>query len=151
MRVSRGRRVMLVGALVVIVGGFGYLTYGGVGNNLVYFLTPAELLAKGSSAYDTPVRLGGMVVPGSVVWNADKLDLRFRMTDGTGTVEVHAVGAPPQMFRGNIGVVVEGKFVRSGVFESHNLMVKHSNEYHPPKPGEKASDMYRTLVQKAGS
>ncbi|MDQ2930044.1 MAG: cytochrome c maturation protein CcmE [Gemmatimonadota bacterium] len=150
MRVSRSRRITLIAALVIIVGGFGYLTYGGVGDNLVYFLTPAELLAKGPAAFDTPVRLGGMVVPKSVVWDADKLDLRFRLTDGAGTVLVHAIGAPPQMFRGNIGVVVEGKYGPSGVFESHNLMVKHSNEYHPPKPGEKPSDMYRTL-QKGGS
>ncbi len=150
MRVSRSRRITLIAALVVIVGGFGYLTYGGVGDNLVYFLTPAELLAKGPEGFDTPVRLGGMVVPKSVVWDADKLDLRFRLTDGAGTVLVHSIGAPPQMFRGNIGVVVEGKYGASGVFESHNLMVKHSNEYHPPKPGEKPKDMYRTL-QTGGS
>lgn len=151
MRVSRSRRTTIVVALVVLVGGFAYLTYGGVGDNLVYFLTPAELLAKGSSGYDTPVRLGGMVVPNSVQWHADALDLRFRLTDGKQTVLVHSHGAPPQMFRGSIGVVVEGKYDRSGVFESHNLMVKHSNEYHPPKAGEKPADMYRTLVREDGS
>jgi cytochrome c-type biogenesis protein CcmE len=150
-RVSRARRITLVAALVMIVGGFGYLTYGGVGDNLVYFLTPAELLAKGAAGFDTPIRLGGMVVPNSVQWNADALDLRFRLTDGNGSVPVHAKGAPPQMFRGNIGVVVEGRYGRSGVFESQNLMVKHSNEYHPPKPGEKPTDMYRTLERKGGS
>lgn len=151
MRVASSRRIVLVTALVMIAGGFAYLVYGGVGDNLVYFLTPAELLAKGSEGFDVPVRLGGMVVPNSVQWHADNLDLRFRLTDGTKSVLVHSHGAPPQMFRGSIGVVVEGKYDRSGVFESHNLMVKHSNEYHPPKPGEKAADMYKTLVREGGS
>jgi cytochrome c-type biogenesis protein CcmE len=148
---NRPRRLVLPLALVLLVGGFAYLTYGGVGDNLVYFLTPEELLAKGPGVYDRPVRLGGMVVPNSVQWNADSLDLRFRLTDGKKTVLVHAHGAPPQMFRGNIGVVVEGKYTAPGIFESHNLMVKHSNEYHPPKPGEKPSDMYKTLEREGGS
>ena len=132
----RSKRPFAIGALVVILGAFGYLMYGGVEENLVYFLTPNELIAKGDKAIDRPVRLGGQVVPGSVQWNADNLDLRFRVTDGAKEVAVHSTGAPPQMFRAGIGVVVEGKYNRTGVFESHSLMVKHSNEYRPPKSGE---------------
>ena len=36
---------------------------------------------------------------------------------------------------------------RSGVFEASNVMVKHSNEYSPPAPGEDPHTKYRTLVQ----
>jgi cytochrome c-type biogenesis protein CcmE len=129
------RKRMAIGALVVLVGAFGYLAWGGVEDNLVYFLTPMELAAKGEKAIDRPVRLGGQVVPGSVQWNAAALELNFRVTDGTKEVLVHSTGAPPQMFRAGIGVVVEGKYRRSGVFESHSLMVKHSNEYRAPTPG----------------
>ena len=137
-RASRhpSRKPLAIGALVVLVGAFGYLMYGGVEENLVYFLTPSELVAKGDKALDRPVRLGGQVVAGSVQWNADALDLRFKVTDGTKEVLVHSTGAPPQMFRAAIGVVVEGKYGRSGVFESHSLMVKHSNEYRAPAAGE---------------
>src|SRR5512146_3487147 len=127
-------------AAAVILGAFGYLAYGGIGGNLVYFLTPGELLAKGNTAVDVPVRLGGQIVPGSVVWNAQKLDLRFRVTDGKTEVPVHATGAPPQMFRPGIGVVVEGRYAHDGTFEATNLMVRHSNEYHPPAPGHGAKE-----------
>lgn len=140
-----------IGAAAVILGGFGFLLYGGIGENLVYFLTPSELLERGERAYDAPVRLGGQVAPGSVEWNAEALDLRFRLTDGSAQVVVHSTGAPPQMFRDGIGVVVEGRLTRSGVFESTNLMVKHSNEYHPPAPGERPEEMYRTLIRESGS
>jgi cytochrome c-type biogenesis protein CcmE len=144
---SQGRRIAIAVGLVAILGTFGFLLWGGIGENLVYFLTPQELLAKGDRVYDAPVRLGGQVVPGSVTWNADALDLRFQLTDGNQKVDVHSRGAPPQMFRDGIGVVVEGKYRRSGVFESTSLMVKHSNEYRAPPPGHKPEEMYKSLIR----
>lgn len=144
----RGRRSLVAGGvLVAILGVFGWMLYGGMEDNLVYFLTPKELYAKGSKAVDRPVRLGGQVVPGSVQWNAEALDLRFRVTDGEREVAVHAKGAPPQMFRAGIGVVVEGKYGKNAVFESHNLMVKHSNEYKAPEAGTHPQRLDKTLVR----
>jgi len=133
-----------VGALLI---GFGYLLYGGIGDNLVYYLTPSELEARGDAAYETSVRLGGVVIPESVRWDADALDLRFRVGDGTSELEVHSTGAPPQMFRDGIEVLVEGRLASSGVFESTSLMVKHSNEYRAPEEGQRPQDLYKDLLQ----
>lgn len=133
---TSSRRPMIVVAIVALVGAFAYLAYGGVEDNLVYFLTPSELIAKGNGVVGRPVRLGGQVVPGSVEWNAETLNLHFRVTDGAKEVAVYSSGAPPQMFRAGIGVVVEGKLGANGTFDSKSLMVKHSNEYKAPKPGE---------------
>ena len=141
------KRVILALGTIFILAGFGYLIYGGLDSNIVYFLTPAELQAKGPEAVGTAVRLGGMVVPGSVKWDADALDLRFVMSDNTSKVTVHSRKAPPQMFKEGMGVVVEGKLNRNGVFESSNVMVKHSNEYKAPHPGEKPQDVYKSLVR----
>lgn len=143
---KRSRIGLLVG-VVAILSGFGYLIYGGIGDNLVYFLTPTELVAKGDDAYGAPVRLGGQVVPGSVDWNAEALDLRFRMTDGQKEIAVNSKGAPPQMFRDGQGVIVEGRYSRAGVFEATSLMVKHSNEYKAPHDGEKPQEMYESLIR----
>ncbi|OYV74159.1 MAG: hypothetical protein B7Z74_02740 [Deltaproteobacteria bacterium 21-66-5] len=134
-------------AAVVLVATFGWLLYGGLNKNVVFFLTPKELLAKGADGYDMPVRLGGMVKPGSVQWDEKTMHLQFEVSDDSATVAVHEVGAPPQMFQPGMGVVVEGKFGRDNVFQATNLMVKHSNEYHPPTPGEKPEEMYRTLIK----
>ena len=145
-RPSRKPLLLVTVAALALIG-FGFVLIGGLGDNIVYFVTPSELHAKGAEAYDAPVRLGGQVAPGSVVWNADALDLRFRMTDGQREVEVHSSGAPPQMFRDGIGVIVEGRMTRAGVFESDNLMVKHSNEYRAPPEGHAPQDVYRTLIR----
>ena len=149
-RPTYARKPMLILGMVAILGGFAWLLYGGIGENLVYFLTPTELHAKGTTAYEAPVRLGGMVKPGSVSWNAETLDLQFDLTDGAREMRVHSRGAPPQMFRDSIGVIVEGKLGRNGVFESSSLMVKHSNEYRAPAHGEKPEDVYRTLIKDGG-
>jgi cytochrome c-type biogenesis protein CcmE len=144
------RRRWAVAAAVVVVATFAWLLYGGLDKNVVYFLTPQELLAKGASGYDVPVRLGGQVKPGSVKWDDKTLDLRFAVTDGKGEVAVHSSGAPPQMFRDGMGVVVEGRYARDGVFNSTQLMVKHSNEYRAPKAGERPQEMYKTLIKGSG-
>ena len=147
MTTPRRTKRWIIAGVVIIAGTFVYLIYGGLDNNVVYFLTPHELLAKGTRAVDVPVRLGGQVKPGSVRWNDATLDLRFTITDGATEIAVASKGAPPQMFRDGMGVVVEGRYRPDGVFVSTNLMVKHSNEYRPPKPGESPQQAYKTLIK----
>jgi cytochrome c-type biogenesis protein CcmE len=53
------------------------------------------------------------------------------------------------MVAGGIGVVLEGRYGRDGVFESTTVMVKHSNEYKPPHEGEKPEQIYKTLIKDA--
>src|ERR1700684_4624912 len=97
--VKSKRKPVAIAAGVVGVGVFGWLLYGGLDKNVVFFLTPGELLAKGTDGYDVPVRLGGQVKPGSVKWDDKTLRLTFDVTDGTSDIAVQSSGAPPQMFR----------------------------------------------------
>jgi cytochrome c-type biogenesis protein CcmE len=148
---KRGRKLGLIAAAVIVLSGFAYLLQGGISENLVFFRTPGEILAMGDGIVGDPIRLGGQVVPGTVHWDAQAIDLRFRLQDEDGeSIEVHASKAPPQMFSEGIGVIVEGKLTAAGVFESDNLMVKHSNEYRPPAEGEHPADLYKTLVVEEG-
>jgi cytochrome c-type biogenesis protein CcmE len=145
------KRKWIIGGVGVIVLVFGWLMFGGLEKNIVFFLTPAELLAKGDAGVGVPVRLGGQVKPGSVQWDAKTLDLRFTVTDGDREVQVRSTGAPPQMFRDGMGVIVEGRYGSGGVFDASNLMVKHSNEYRAPAPGEEAHEKYKTLIEGSAS
>lgn len=143
------KRPWVLGGAVVIVAVFAWLLFGGLEKNVVFFLTPQELLAKGADGVGVPVRLGGQVKPGSLKWDAKALDLRFTVTDGAREMQVHSTGAPPQMFREGMGVIVEGRVGAGGVFEATSLMVKHSNEYRAPKPGEEAHEKYKTLIKQS--
>ena len=153
MAANSNRRRWAIVAVALLVGAFAWLLYGGLDKNIVFFLTPNELLTKGAAGYDVPVRLGGQVKPGSVKWDEKSLDLRFAVTDtgGAGEVSVHSTGSPPQMFRDGMGVVVEGRYGRDRVFNATNLIVKHSNEYRAPKAGERPQEMYKTLIKGTGS
>jgi cytochrome c-type biogenesis protein CcmE len=132
----------------VVLACFGYLIYGNIGENLVYFLTPAEVLAQGTKVIDKPIKLGGQVVPGTVKWDAAAMVLEFTLQDADGKIAVRAKKEPPAMFREGQGVVVEGRMTSAGVFECTNLMVKHSNEYRPPdKDHPKPQDTYRSLIR----
>ncbi|MGH9379020.1 MAG: cytochrome c maturation protein CcmE [Thermoanaerobaculia bacterium] len=141
---QRRRRLLVVGALVVAGGVLAFLAFGGIGENLVYYWTPSELLAAGDKGRGASVRLGGQVVAGSIAHDPDGGTLRFAVTDGEATVPIVARAVPPAMFREGIGVVVEGRLGTGGAFETSRLMVKHDNEYRAPGEGEEP-DMERLV------
>jgi cytochrome c-type biogenesis protein CcmE len=143
------KRLTAVVALLVAGSAMVYLALGNMEENLVYYWTPTDLLAKADTVKDATIRLGGMVAEGSKEWNGDTLSLKFVMSEnpsGAGAkVTVVSTGAPPQMFREGIGCIVEGKF-DGQIFHAERLMVKHSNEYKPPATGSDPRDRYKTLV-----
>lgn len=146
MSLAPRRRGLIAGT--VVLGGFAYLLYGGIDQNLVYFMTPTELLGRGPTVYGTPVRLGGDVRPGSVSWDADSLHLTFHLTDGEREIPVHSRGAPPVMFRDGMGVVVEGELNPEGIFASSNLMVMHSNEYREARSDSIPTERYHAIPRR---
>ncbi len=143
------KRITALAAILVAGAALTFIAYGGIEENLVYYWDVETLLAKGEAAHGVIVRLGGVVEPGSHQWNAESLDLRFNISmkpePGEPRVAVEARGAPPQMFREGIGVVVEGTY-NGKVFHADRVIVKHSNQYKPPKEGERPRDIYRTLL-----
>jgi cytochrome c-type biogenesis protein CcmE len=142
-------RVIALGALLLAGAALAFIAFGNIGKNLVFYWTPGEMLAQGRKAYGPTIRLGGVVQPGSLHWDAAHTHLSFRVADsdkpGAPSVLVQSSETPPQMFRERIGVVVEGTFDRSQTFSSSRLMVNHSNEYRPPKPGD-GPDKWKTTV-----
>ncbi len=150
--VKRRSKAPVIGALAVIAAVFGWLIWGGLDQNVVYFLEPHELLARGEDAVNKPVRIGGLVKPGTVVWDAAANDLRFEITDTTAKIiRVRSTGTPPQMFRDGQGVVVEGRLGADTLFAATTLIIKHSNEYRAPKAGEHPKDVYKSLMKGNGA
>ncbi|MGZ4779377.1 MAG: cytochrome c maturation protein CcmE [Thermoanaerobaculia bacterium] len=144
----RTRRFMFIAVAVAAIA-FIVISAGGINKNLVYYWTPTDLHAAGDKAYGASIRLGGMVVKNSIRNQGSTSGVEFDVKDATGVVHVKSSGVPPQMFRENIGVVVEGTMTRNGYFKCNRLMVSHNNEYRAPKAGhpvgkEELQKMMRT-------
>jgi cytochrome c-type biogenesis protein CcmE len=149
MKPTTRNRLLALGALLVAGLGLTFVAFGNLGENLVYYWSPAEMLAQGDKAYGATVRLGGLVQPGSIHWDEGHTSLTFRVAQGleagAPSVLVRSTEVPPQMFRERIGVVVEGTYAPSQVFSSNRLMVNHSNEYRAPKNSDDVKKLYETL------
>ena len=130
----RKTRLFMLGAFVVAGIAFAVIAASGINKNLVYYWTPADLHANRDKALGANIRLGGMVAKGSIR-KLGGSSVEFDVKDATHVVHVKTTSVPPQMFRENIGVVVEGTMVPGGHFESSRLMVSHSNEYKAPEKG----------------
>ncbi|MCB9682721.1 MAG: cytochrome c maturation protein CcmE [Alphaproteobacteria bacterium] len=141
------RRLFALGALAIGGAALFWVSAGQMGEDLVYYWSPTELLEHGASAEGATVRIMGMVEPGSTEWSPSDQRLAFRITDGAQTIAVLGQGAPPQMFRDGIGVVVEGELGSDGVFHSDTVIVKHNNEYKPPAEGEMPEEVYKALMK----
>lgn len=128
--------ISLSGLLLVLVG---LLTFGNLNQNLVYYLTPQEALAKKADFPDgRRFQLGGLVREGSVVRTDKSLEfiVDSQSTPGPDPIRVVHHGAPAQLFRPGIGVVVEG-YWQGEEFVSDNMIVKHDENYAPPNTGGK--------------
>jgi cytochrome c-type biogenesis protein CcmE len=117
-----------------------------VEEGLVYFYTPKEATAQAMELSEKQIRIGALVKPGTVRWNSQDLTLGFTAMDNTGIeIAVDFKGTPPDMFKENQGVVLEGRISGDGkAFKAKNLFVKHSEEYKKP---EDHSKMDKALLE----
>ncbi len=140
-------RAFLFVALLIAGGALAFIASGGIGENLVYFWEPADLIAAGEEAYGPQIRLGGVVKEGTLSFDEEGQVVRLTVKDETAEVKIVAKGAPPAMLREGIGVVVEGTMTPEGVFETERLMVKHSNEYKAPTDEEMTPEERQSLYR----
>ena len=138
---SRRLKFLTGGAVIALA--LVYLIYAGVTQSAVYFVTPAELRA--APVVGKSYRLGGMVVPDSLVWDPQTLNLRFTLSDGQATVPVRHRGTPPDLFGEGRGAVVEGRWNQEGFFQASVILAKHSEEYKAPHDTTAAG--YKELIK----
>ena len=112
----------------------------------VFFYTPAEVLASPAEFEDKTIRIGALVKQGSVDWNAQNIQLSFKITeDGKNFIPVNYAGVKPDLFREGQGVVVEGK-MNGQNFVASQLLVKHSEEYKVDTDHIKSKEKYYNSI-----
>ena len=128
-------RRFIIGGLIILAA-LSYIIYGGMQQAIVYFVTPSELKAKENPSPDKFLRMGGMVVAGSLQKDLKNLTYRFDLTDGNASFPVFFRGVPPDLFTEGKGAVVEGRIGPDGVFQATTIMAKHAEEYSPHLEGK---------------
>lgn len=128
----RKQRLYLVLFIVVFSSAaIGLVAYG-LSGNINLFFPPAEV-AAGKAPVGQPVRVGGMVVDGSVQRSDNSLAVRFELTDYQATVPVVYEGILPDLFDEGQGAVASGKLGEDGVLQASEVLAKHDENYMPPE------------------
>ena len=123
------RRLVLIGTGLAVVAVAVALVLSALRDSIVFFNSPTDLAEK-QLPPGTRVRLGGLVVNGSVV-RGEQLSVRFEVTDGNRAIPVTYKGILPDLFREGQGVVAEGTLDSSGLFNADTVLAKHDEKYMP--------------------
>jgi cytochrome c-type biogenesis protein CcmE len=143
---SRMRLVLLVLAGLGITS---LLALNAFRSNLMYFLTPAEMVA-GDYPEQGMYRLGGMVVEGSVNRLENGITVEFDLTDYEQTITVRYTGILPDLFREGQGIVAHGR-IENQLFTAEEVLAKHDESYMAPEIAEamKNVDMSKAIPASA--
>jgi cytochrome c-type biogenesis protein CcmE len=129
--VTRGRLVL---GVVVVGAALGWVAWRGLGDTLVYYRTPSEVVREVEAGQR--VRLGGYVEPGSLRGILGGGGVTFIVSDGAARITVVGSGGVPSLFREGQGVVVEGSLGEEGRFRAERILVRHDADYRPPETPE---------------
>lgn len=124
------RKKRLFNVLLVLLfsfAGISLILYS-LNSNLDYFFTPSELMDKEVPS-DRRIKLGGMVLEGSVVRASS--EILFTVTDYENSINVTYRGIVPDLFKENSGVVALG-FLDNQMFYAEEVLAKHNENYMPP-------------------
>ncbi|MBU2654553.1 cytochrome c maturation protein CcmE [Acidomonas methanolica] len=131
------RRLWLVVASVLCLGVATALVLNAFSSNIVFFMAPSQIRAHDPGP-DRTVRLGGMVVAGSLHRETEgttPVNI-FEVTDGQAAVTVRFAGILPDLFREGQSVVALGTMRKDGTFRASEVLAKHDETYMPKEVAE---------------
>ena len=128
----RHRRLLGICLVLLTVGLASFFILKSFQDNLLYYLTPSEVIA-GKAPEDREFRIGGLVVTGSFFRQTGSLTSQFVLTDGSASIEVSYKGILPDLFREGQGIIARGKFNSANLFIASEVLAKHDENYMPPE------------------
>lgn len=135
--VRKQRLQLLIFFALVLAVAAGLVLYA-LRQNISLFYTPTQV-ALGDVTGKRAIRLGGMVVKGSIVRVPGDMSVRFALTDFNKTVYVNYHGILPDLFREEQGIVAFGSVTANGDFNATEVLAKHDANYMPPEVKEALS------------
>ncbi|MDX1693557.1 MAG: cytochrome c maturation protein CcmE [Ketobacteraceae bacterium] len=140
MNPKRKQRLLIILGILAGVSVAAVLIGVALKENINLFFTPSEV-AAGNAPVGRTIRVGGLVVEGSVS-RSDGLNVSFDVTDNKSRTTIHFDGILPDLFREGQGIIALGKMQEDGRFVADEVLAKHDEEYMPPEVKE--------AIEKAG-
>ena len=148
----RHKRIAFIVFGLAALGVAAYLVASAFRNNLVFFFSPTQVVAKEAPVNRT-FRVGGLVQEGTLKRDNDGLTVRFLVTDTAASIPVVYKGILPDLFKEGRGCVAQGKLGSDGVFHAEQVLAKHDENYMPPEAGaaidkaKHAQEAAKTVVE----
>ncbi|WP_428943653.1 cytochrome c maturation protein CcmE [Pantoea sp. FN060301] len=138
MNSRRKKRLIVAIAIVAGLGLATSLVMYALRANIDLFYTPGEIINGKGENHEKPepgqrLRVGGMVMPGSVRRDPNTLQVSFKLYDLNGVVSVTYQGILPDLFREGQGVVAQGVLETSNLIHAKEVLAKHDEKYTPPE------------------
>ncbi|ELP24150.1 cytochrome c maturation protein CcmE [Pantoea eucalypti] len=138
MNIRRRNRLYAALAILLGLGLATALVMYALRSNIDLFYTPGEILYGKGEAHEKPeagqrLRVGGMVMPGSVRRDPKTLAVSFKLYDARGVVSVSFEGILPDLFREGQGVVAQGVLAAGNQVIAKEVLAKHDEKYTPPE------------------
>ncbi len=121
---------------LVILGAASFLAAKSTAATAQFYLTPHELaerLKADDSFRDNGMKVGGRVVPGTIVRSAGNKEVRFVMRDTIASSDARFTvvykGIIPDTFTDSVDVVVEGRLDAGNTFQATVLLAKCASRY----------------------
>lgn len=155
MNPRRKQRLFAVSAVLLLLGGaVGGIMYA-MSENVDLFYTPSQLVNGLGEEKTKPVvgqrlRIGGMVVKGSVKRDEHSLKVSFDLVDTGPVVTVHYEGILPDLFREGQGIVAQGTLQDATTVNATEVLAKHDENYMPPDLKDAMKDIKHVAPAPAG-
>jgi len=136
---TKGGKGVYVAALLLLLGGAGWLVFSGVSEKSVYFVNVSEALGM-DPAKLTQAKLFGAVAAADLALSPDGLGVGFTLQDKDDPakgVRVNYRGAVPDTFKPGAEVIVEGAFGRDRSFAATTLITKCPSKYEKVREEER--------------
>jgi cytochrome c-type biogenesis protein CcmE len=128
----RRKRLAIVLILVLGIGTAVGLTLYALKQNMNLFYSPSQI-AAGEAPLERSLRVGGLVLPGSVQRDANSLRVSFTLTDNLKQLRVNYEGILPDLFREGQGMIARGVLKSDGTLWAEEVLAKHDENYMPPE------------------
>lgn len=147
-RKSRLKAVFTVFSGVAVAAG---LTLYALSQNIDLFYTPSEIIyGKNNDPKTKPevgqrIRVGGMVVDGSVKRDDKTLKVNFGLNDIGPAIEVEFEGILPDLFREGQGIVAQGTLIEPTKLKATEVLAKHDENYMPPELNDQMKKQHQPM------